>query len=119
MSADSKTVTPGAAQEDERFIPIPHAKPGQEYKSPKNHQQPLLDGFYRLAVTLLCLSLPLAPAVIFFMILAYSKAIQYGLLWLWIVMIVFIEVIAALVAWGISQEALGRAGVKYLRAGQR
>ncbi len=115
MSADTQSTAPVAAESDERFVTIPHALPGQEYKSPKNVQQPLLDGFYRIVVTLLCLSLPLAPAVIFFMILAYSKAIQYGLLWLWIVMIILIEVIAIAVAWGIAREALGIAGVKYER----
>lgn len=119
MSADSKSVTSATASEDERFIQIPHAAPGQEYKSPKNHRQPLIDSFYQLFVTLLCLSLPLAPAFIFFMILAYSKAVQYGLLWLWITMIVIIEPIALLVAWGIWREALGRAGVSYPRLSHR
>src|SRR5690349_20803282 len=76
MSADTRSTVQASAPDDERFVQIPRAKPGQEYRAPKNMQQPLLDGFYRLVVTLLCLSLPAAPAVIFFMILAYSKAIQ-------------------------------------------
>lgn len=115
MSADSKTVPAAAAPEDERFVKIPHALPGQEYRAPKNYQQPLVDGIYRLAVIGACLSLPVAPAVIFYMILAYSSAIQDGLLWLWITMIIIIEVIALFVAWGISREALGSAGVSYIR----
>jgi cytochrome bd-type quinol oxidase subunit 1 len=113
MSADSKTAP--AAPEDERFVKIPRALPGQEYKAPKNYQQPLVDGFYRFAVIGACLSLPVAPAVIFFMILVYSNAIQDGMLWLWITMIIITEVIAIFVAWGISREALGSAGVSYIR----
>lgn len=113
MSADTQSTPEVVAQDDERFVTIPRAKPGQEYKSPKNFQRPLLDGFYRVVVTLLCLSLPIAPGVIFFMILVYSRAIQYGLLWLWISMIVIIEVIALGIAWGIAREALGVAGVNY------
>ena len=115
MSADTESTTPASAQDAERFVKIPHALPGQEYRAPKNFQNPLLASFWRLVVVLLCLSLPLAPAVIFFMILAFSKAIQLGFLWLWIVMIVFIEVIAITVAWGVAREALGVAGVSYAR----
>ena len=115
MSAETQPTTQAATSNDERFVQIPRAKPGQEYRAPRNHRQPLLGGFYRLVVTLLCLSLPIAPAVIFFMILAYSRAIQYGLLWLWITMIVLIEVIALFVAWGIAREALGYSGVSYTR----
>jgi len=121
MSAETQPTTQAAASNaanaanDERFVKIPRALPGQEYRAPRNVQQPLLDGFYRLAVTLLCLSLPIAPAVIFFMILVYSRAIHFGLLWLWITMIVLIEAIALFVAWGIAREALGYAGVSYSR----
>ncbi len=115
MSADTQSTAQAAAQNDERFVQIPRAKPGQEYKAPRNFQQPLIDLFYRVAVTLLCLSLPVAPAVIFYMMLADSKAIQYGLLWVWVTMIVIIEVIAIAVAWGIAREALGLSGVSYIR----
>ena len=113
MSADTQSTVQATAPDDERFVTLPKAKPGQEYRAPKNFQQPLLDGFYRLVVTLLCLSLPIAPGVIFFMILVYSRAIQYGLLWLWISMIIIIEVIAIAIAIGIAREALGVAGVNY------
>ncbi|HEU0028382.1 MAG TPA: hypothetical protein VFQ25_14810 [Ktedonobacterales bacterium] len=114
MSADTKTAT--QSSESERFVTIPRARPGQEYKAPKNFQNPLITGFYRLAVVLLSLSLPLAPGVIFVMILAQSKAIELGFLWLWISMIVLIEVIAIAVAWGVAREALGYSGVSYVRA---
>ncbi|HEX8996007.1 MAG TPA: hypothetical protein VF812_08245 [Ktedonobacterales bacterium] len=119
MSADTPSAAQVATPNDEAFVTIPRAKPGQEYKAPRNFRNPLLGGFYRLAVTLLCLSLPVAPAVIFFMILVYSKAIQFGLLWLWITMIVIIETMAILVAWGVAREALGTSGVSYIRLGRR
>lgn len=113
MSADTQSTAEAAAQDKERFVTIPRAKPGQEYRAPKNFQNPLMSMIYRVAVVLLCLSLPVAPGIIFFMILAYSKAIQFGLLWLWITMIVFIEVIAISVAWGVAREALGYSGESY------
>ena len=113
MSADPQTTTPAAAAGSERFVKIPHALPGQEYKAPKNFPSPFINGVYRIAAILLSVSLPLAPGVIFFMILAYSKAIEMGFLWIWIPMIVFIEVIAVFVAWGIAREALGYPGVMY------
>ena len=114
MNADTKTATQPAGSE--RFVTIPRARPDQEYKAPRNFQNPFIMGIYRLAVFLLCLSLPLAPAVIFVMILTQSRAIEFGLLWLWITMIVLIEVIAIGVAWGVAREALGYAGVSYSRA---
>lgn len=111
MSAEPQTTPPSA--DSERFVKIPHALRGQEYIAPKNFRNPFITGFYRLAVIVLSMSLPLAPAAIFFMILAYSKAIQMGFLWIWIPMIIFIEVIAVPVAWGIAREALGYSGVSY------
>ncbi len=110
MSADSQTTQ---TADSERFVKIPHALPGQEYKSPKNYRSPFIMGFYRLAVVVLSLSLPAAPAVIFYMILAYSSAIQMGFLWIWIPMIILVEIIAISVAWGIAREALGYSGVIY------
>lgn len=89
------------------FVEIPRLAPGQGYHAPKNYQRPLLDTLSKTLVVLMCLSLPIATAVIFFMILAFSHAIQEGLLWVWIVMILLIEPIAILLAWGIAREALG------------
>lgn len=115
MSADTQSTAQPSAQDAERFVKIPKALPGQEYKAPKNFQNPLIRGIYRFVVVALSLSLPLAPAVTIFMILAYSKAIQFGLLWLWIPMAIFIEVIAIGIAWGVAREALGISGVSYAR----
>jgi hypothetical protein len=107
------TTTPAASADGDRFVTIPKALPGQEYKAPKNFQNPLMSGVYQVAVVLMALALPAAPAVIFFMILVYSHAIAEGLLWLWIVMILFVETIALGVAWGLAREALGLSGVSY------
>ena len=92
------------------FVEIPRLAPGQGYHAPKNYQRPLLDTLSKALIVLMCLSLPIAPAVIFVMILVFSHAIQEGLLWVWIVMILLIEPIALLVAWGIAREALGVMG---------
>ena len=107
------TTSPAAATNSDRFVEIPKALPGQEYKSPKNFQNVLIRGSYQIAVVLMTLALPAAPAVIFIMILGFSHAIAEGLLWLWIVMIIFIETIAIGVAWGLAREALGLSGVSY------
>ena len=102
------------ASEASRFVEIPRALPGQEYQSPKNFPNPFMSGLYQVGVVLMALALPLAPGVIFFMILVYSHAIAEGLLWLWIVMILFIETIAIGIAWGLAREALGLSGVSYV-----
>lgn len=108
----SETTTP-AASETNRFVEIPRAKPGQEYQAPKNFQNPFMSGLYQVAVVLMALALPVAPGVIFFMILVYSRAISFGLLWLWIVMIILVETIAIGIAWGLAREALGLSGISY------
>ncbi len=113
MSTDTNTNAQSAAPAStpERvYIPIPKAGPGQGYKAPKNTQDPLGGLIWRAAVVALSVSLPLAPALIFFMILAFSNAIKDGLLWLWIPMIIFIEAIAIPVAIGVGREALGISG---------
>ncbi|SRR5487761_2564712 len=115
MSADTPSPAQASVAKDEAFVEIPHAKRGQEYKAPKNFQNPLMSLIYRVAVVLLSLSLPIAPAIIFYMILADSHAIQNGLLWIWITMIIFIETIAIFLAWGIIREAMGYSGVSYAR----
>lgn len=112
MSADAKAVTDA---DKERFVEIPRAKPGQEYKSPKNFPSPLWDNLYKLVVLLACLGLIAAPAVIVIMILAFSHAIDHGLLWLWIVMAIITETIAIGVSIGLAREALGSSGVSYSR----
>lgn len=110
--ATSAADTPDTGEEN-RFVKIPRALPGQEYQSPKNFQNPFMSGLYQVAVVLMALALPVAPGVIFFMILVYSRAISYGLLWLWIVMIILVETIAIGIAWGLAREALGLSGVSY------
>ncbi len=92
------------------FVEIPRLAPGQGYHAPKNYQQPMLDLLSKAFIVLMCLALPLAPAVIFVMILVFSQAINEGLLWVWITMILLIEPIAILIALGIAREALGVMG---------
>src|SRR5215469_9064875 len=104
MSADTKTATDA---DKERFVEIPRAKPGQEYKSPKNFPSPLWDNLYKLVVLAACLGMIAAPAVIVIMILVFSHAIQNGLLWLWIVMAIITQTIAIGVSIGLAREALG------------
>ncbi len=121
-AATAASATPAAthaassATPERVYVEIPRAKPGQGYRAPKNYQQPGLELLSKIIIVLMCISLPIAPAVIFVMILAYSHAIQQGLLWLWIVMILLIEPMALLLAWGVGREALGVAGAtNYIR----
>lgn len=115
MSAEPQATTPASDADSERFVKIPHALPGQEYRAPRNFANPPLLLLWQVAVVVLSLSLPLAPAVIFYVILSMSKAIEMGFLWIWIPMIIFIETIAIGVAVGVIREALGRSGVSYSR----
>jgi len=92
------------------YVEIPRLKPGQGYKAPKNYQHPVFDALTRVLVVAMCAAMPLATAIIFFMILVYSNAIKYGFLWLWITMIIFIEAMALLIAYGVAREALGWSG---------
>lgn len=107
----------GTAQTPERvYVKIPKAGPGQGYRAPKNYQQPLLMLLGRALVVLLCLSLPIVPLVIIGLILflpgsgAARNAYEEGVLWLWIPMFLFVELIAVTVAIGVGREALGIAG---------
>jgi hypothetical protein len=109
-TAGAQPAATDAATPQRVYVEIPRLAPGQGYHAPKNYQRPMLDTLSKALIVLMCLSLPIAPAVIFVMILVFSQAIHYGLLWVWIVMIVLIEPIAALVAWGVAREALGVMG---------
>ena len=42
MSADTQSTAQPSAKDAERFVKIPQALPGQEYKAPKNFQNPLM-----------------------------------------------------------------------------
>ncbi len=99
-----------AAPPQRVYVEIPRLAPGQGYHAPKNYQRPLLTTLSKVLIVLMCLALPIAPAVIFIMILGFSHAIQEGLLWVWIVMILLIEPMAILIAWGVAREALGVMG---------
>ena len=112
MSTDT-TPTPSTStpQTPEKvFVKIPKAGPGQGYRAPKNYQHPLIDLLTKLAIIALCISLPVAPALIFVFILGGSQLNRDGYLWIWVPMIVLTEVIAIFVAIGVGREAMGIAG---------
>jgi hypothetical protein len=110
MSTDTTPSTSTPAAPEKVYVKIPKAGPGQEYKAPKNYQHPLIDLLSKLAIIGLCISLPLAPALIFAFILGASELNRNSYLWVWVPMIVLTEVIAIFVAIGVGREAWGIAG---------
>src|SRR5689334_19482783 len=107
MSTDTTPTTSTPAAPEKVYVKIPKAGPGQEYKAPKNYQHPLIDLLSKLAIIGLCISLPLAPALIFAFILGASELNRNSYLWVWVPMIVLTEVIAIFVAIGVGREAWG------------
>ncbi|HEY0722920.1 MAG TPA: hypothetical protein VGD41_02770 [Pyrinomonadaceae bacterium] len=110
MGADTSSNT--QTKPEKVYVKIPKAGPGQGYKAPKNHEQPLLDALSRVIVVVMCSALPLATGLIFAMILGASQTSRNEFLWLWIPMIVLIEGIAIALAIGVGREALGTAGIR-------
>ncbi|MGH2515723.1 MAG: hypothetical protein ACRDHP_08710 [Ktedonobacterales bacterium] len=92
------------------FIPIPKAGPGQGYQAPKNFEQPLLQMLSKIAIFLLCLSLPIASGGIIVMILILDPVARNTQLWLWIPLGLLVEAFAIFLAFGIWGEANGIAG---------
>lgn len=109
-STPPSTPTGASPAREKVYVKIPKAGPGQGYRAPKNYQRPLLDTLSRLAIIALAASLPIAPALIFAILLGSSEINRNELLWVWIPMIVIVEVIGVLVAIGVGREALGIAG---------
>ncbi len=97
------------------YVEIPRAKPGQGYHAPKNYNTPLLTLASKVAVVLLCLTLPGASGLIFGMIYAYDPNARAKFLWIWIPLTIFILLIACLVAVGVAREALEITGVQVPR----
>jgi hypothetical protein len=116
MPTNKKPATDAPATPERVFVDIPRAKPGQGYKAPKNYNYPLLALASKVAMVGLCVSLPLAPALIFAMIFVYDPNARARFLWIWIPLTIFILLIAFLVAYGVAREALGIAGVDVLRS---
>jgi hypothetical protein len=90
------------------YVEIPKAKPGQEYRAPKNYDQPLLQTLSRIVVALICLSLVAVPAGILGAIMLRPSG--QSLLWLFIPLAVLVEAFAIFVAIGTYREAVGSAG---------
>ncbi len=101
-NAQPKATPPGPV-----YVEIPKAKPGQEYRAPKNYDQPELATLGKLAIVLACLSLPLVPALIIGMIVRTTYATEPYLLWLWVSMAILVVGFAIFVAWGLAREAIG------------
>ncbi len=113
----------GKAKDTRVFVQIPKAGPGQRYKAPKNHAQPLLSVLGRLAVLAMCAAVLLVPGVIMAMIMflplgaGHNNASEAGLLWLWIPMFIFVEAFAVFIAVNVYREGVGVAGEgRHLRA---
>ncbi|HLJ81814.1 MAG TPA: hypothetical protein VKT52_10035 [Ktedonobacterales bacterium] len=103
--------TPTASDTPERvFVPIPKAGPGQGYQAPKNYEHPLLQMLSKVAIFLLCLSLPVASGGIIVMILILDQTARDTQLWIWIPLGILIEAFAIFLAIGIWNEANGIAG---------
>jgi hypothetical protein len=94
------------------FVEIPKAGPGQGYQAPKNFDHPTLDRLGTLLTWLVCAALVVAPAFVIGLIcfLPGSHALQFGFAWLWIVMFLLTESIGVFSAIGIYREAVGIAG---------
>lgn len=115
MSTEAPTPTTSNAPE-RVFVPIPKAGPGQGYQAPKNYEHPLLQMLSKVAIFLLCLSLPVASGGIIVMILILDPTARNTQLWIWIPLGILIEAFAIFLAIGIWNEANGIAGAnRYTR----
>ncbi|GAC1459934.1 MAG: hypothetical protein PVSMB4_19050 [Ktedonobacterales bacterium] len=104
-TAGQASGTPAGATPPERvYVTLP--PPGNHgSRSARNAQQPLLQWLSQVAAGLLCLSLPGASGVIMVLLLVHAGAA--GFAWLWIPMIIFVEIIAVGCAIGIWREVTG------------
>lgn len=115
MSTNTPPTTPATPPADQQpksppapvYIEIPRAKPGQEYRAPKNYQRAGLATLGKLIILLACISLPVVPALIIGMIVWNTYATEPYLLWLWATMMVLVVGFAIFVATGLAREAIG------------
>jgi hypothetical protein len=112
MASDKTSATSAPTEPERVYIEIPRAQPGQGYKAPKNYDNRLLSLVSKLVIIALCLSLPVAPGLIFGLIYTFDPNARAMFLWIWIPLTLFIMLIASLVAIGVAREALGTAGVR-------
>lgn len=76
-------------------------------RSRANLPNPLLQGLGQLLAIALCLSLPGAAGIILILLAIFNIRDGGGLLWIWIPMILFVEAIALLCAFGVWREFSG------------
>jgi hypothetical protein len=107
MSTDTSSTTGTPPQRDLVFVPIPKATPEQRYHAPNNFRRPLLSVLGTTLVAGACLSLLAVPAIIILMMGANTYKTEPNLLWIWVMMFVFLEVIAVFTATNLWREALG------------
>lgn len=87
--------------------PVPHAS-ARRGRSRANRPNPLLQRLGQLLAIALCLSLPGAAGIILILLAIFNIRDSGGaLLWIWIPMILFVEVIALLCAFGVWREFSG------------
>lgn len=98
----SKPATPSSA-------PMPPA-PVARRRTESNLPTPLLQMLGQLLALALCLSLPGAAGIILVMLAIFNIGNGGGLLWIWIPMILFVETIAFLCAFGVWRELTGWTG---------
>lgn len=109
-SAPKTPASQADAGSSKPFIPakglVPPA-PVRRGRSRANLPNPLLQRVGQLLAIALCLSLPGAAGIILILLAIYNIRDGGGLLWIWIPMILFVEVIALLCAFGIWREFSG------------
>jgi hypothetical protein len=92
------------------YVKLPPPGAAHASRPPQNAQSPLLQAAGTILAVLLCLSLPLAAGAILVLLLVQPSTQKEGLVWLWIVMILFVESIAILCAVGLWRELTGWTG---------
>lgn len=112
MSTQPSAPAGGTSTPEKVYVQIPKAGPGQGYRAPKNHNQPLLLALSRIVVALICLSLIAVPAGILGLILARPSGQE--LLWLFLPLGILVEGFAIFAAIGTYREAVGSAGSDWI-----
>jgi hypothetical protein len=111
----SGTTTP-AKPEKPLYVKLPPPGVTHGSRPPTDAAHPLRQGLGTLLAAALCLSLPLAPAIIMALLLIQPATQREGLVWLWVTMFVLIEGIAIFCATGLWSELTGWASrTRYLR----
>ena len=108
--------SPAAAAGDQQSEPLYVKLPPPRVARGAGHARHAWDALiYRGLGTLafvLCATLPISSGLIMVLLLLQPGTHKHGLIWLWVVMFLFVETVAVLVAVGIWREVSGGAGVR-------